>query len=91
MTFKEAVEDAPPPVNGAYREGKQALEHRHRGHVTCTDPRRLTGSIFLDLALAQEPNHANAPRWDYGLGYKPAGGTGAGSLDRGAFSDNKGS
>lgn len=74
MTFREAVEDAPPPVNGAYREGKQALEHRHREHVTCADSRRLTGSIFLDAALAQEPNQVNAPRWDYGLGYMPEGG-----------------
>ena len=74
MRFREAVRDAPPPVNDAYREGKQALERRHRGHVTCQDPRRLTGSIFLDLALAKEPEHANASRWDYGLGYRPATG-----------------
>ena len=74
MTFREAVEDAPPPVNGAYREGIQALEHRHRGHVTCGDSRRLTGSIDLDKALAREPDYANAPRWDYGVGYRPRNG-----------------
>ena len=67
MTFR----DAPPPVNGAYRRGKRALENRHRGCVTCEDSRRLTGSIDLDSALTQGPGYANAPRWDYGLGYKP--------------------
>ena len=74
MTFREAVEDTPPPVNGAYRAGIQALERRHRGHVTCEDSRRLTGSIDLDKALEREPGYANAPRWDYGVGYKPRNG-----------------
>ena len=37
MTFKEAVEAAQPPVNGAYRPGKQAMESRHRRLVTCMD------------------------------------------------------
>lgn len=71
MGFREAVRDAQPPVDGAYREGKQALEEQHRGRVTCVSPGRLTGSIFLDLALAREPGHANESRWDYGLGYRP--------------------
>ena len=74
MSFREAVEDAPSPVNGAYREGIQALENRHRRHVTCGDSRRLTGSIDLDKALVREPDHANAPRWDYGVGYRPRNG-----------------
>ena len=34
----------------------------------------MTGSIDLDSALAKQPDHANAARWDYGLGYRPAGG-----------------
>lgn len=74
MTFRKAVEAAPQPVNRAYRPGKQALESRHRGKVSCADSRRLTGSIFLDSALAQEPGYTNKPRWDYGLGYKPENG-----------------
>ena len=74
MTFKKAVEAAPPPVNLAYCPGKQALENRHRGLVTCTDSRRLTGSIYLDSALAQEPGYTDKPRWDYSLGYKPQNG-----------------
>ena len=71
MTCRKAVKAAPSPVNGAYHVGKLALEPGHRKHVTCTGPRRLTGSIFLDSALAKEPKHADKPRWDYGLGYKP--------------------
>lgn len=74
MTFKEAVEAAPHPVNLAYRPGKQALENKHRGQITCADSQRLTGSIFLDSALAQEPEYSDKPRWDYGLGYKPKNG-----------------
>ena len=71
MSFKKAVQSEPPPVNGAYRPGKQALEKRHRGLVDCKDTQRLTGSIDLDSALARQPGHVSAARWDYGLGYRP--------------------
>ena len=74
MSFKKAVQAEPPPVNGAYRTGTQALERKHRKLVTCEDPRRLTGSIYLDKALERESDYANAARWDYGLGYRPAAG-----------------
>ena len=33
MTFREAVDDAPSPVNGAYQPGKRALENKHRRYV----------------------------------------------------------
>ena len=71
MTFKEAVEAAPAPVNGAWRAGLWALEARDRQKVSCNDPRLLTGSVYLDEALMAQPEHARANRWDYGLGYKP--------------------
>ena len=71
MTFRETVEAAQSPVSDACREGKQALESRHRAHVTCWDSRRLTGSVDLDQPLAQEPGCASAPRWDCGFGYAP--------------------
>ena len=74
MTFEKAVRNAPHPVNGAYRSGIQTLENRHRDRVSCADSRRLTGSINLDSALAKQPGHADRPRWDYGLGYRPANG-----------------
>ena len=71
MSFAEAVRAAPAPVDSTYRNGKQALAGAYRSRVTCADPRRLTGSIDLDSALAQESGYANAPRWDYGIGYRP--------------------
>lgn len=72
MTFEQAVDAAPHPVSAAYRPGKQAMENRHRNLVTCVDPHRLTGSIDLDSALRRR--QPNDPRWDYGLGYRPANG-----------------
>ncbi len=74
MTFREAVEATSAPVKGAFRKGIQALDDRDRKRVDCTDPNRLTGSINLDKALEREPKHANASRWDYGLGYSPKNG-----------------
>lgn len=74
MTFREAVETASHPVSEAYRPGKQALKGEHRKLVDCAEPKRLTGSIDLDSTLMRETGHASAPRWDYGLGYKPARG-----------------
>lgn len=73
MTFKEAVEAAQHPVNGAYCPGKQAMENRHRRLVTCVDSTRLTGSVDLDTALRQHRPADN--HWDYGLGYKPVNGS----------------
>ena len=71
MSFEEAVRAAPAPVDRAYRSGKRALARKYRSQVICAEPRRLTGSIDLDSALSSEPGYANAPRWDYGVGYKP--------------------
>ena len=31
----------------------------------------MTGSLDLDSALVREPRHADAPRRDYGIGYRP--------------------
>lgn len=72
MTFKEAVEATQPPVRESYCQGKQAMEKKHRGLVTCQDPARLTGSIALDDVLRQQK--PNDSRWDYGLGYESANG-----------------
>ena len=72
MSFERAVRAERSPVNGAYRIGKQALENGHQRLVICEDPQRLTGSINLDSVLARQSDYANAARWDYGLGYRPA-------------------
>ncbi len=73
MSFEDAVRTARHPVNCAYRSGKQALGKKHGKSIHCTNPQRLTGSIDLDPAIKREPRHADAPRWDYGIGYKPPG------------------
>ena len=73
MSFEEAVRASPAPVNDNYRGGIQALASADRSRVRCANPRRLTGSIALDEVLSREAKHANAPRWDYGIGYRPAG------------------
>ena len=74
MSFKAAVQAAPAPVNDAWQPGKRALSNVHRSRVECADPQRITGSIALDAVLARDADHANAQRWDYGLGYRPRNG-----------------
>lgn len=69
MTFEEAVKAGPQEIQDAYQPGKQALKGSHREQVSCSDSRRLTGSIDLDDALSTAPDHAAANRWDYGLGF----------------------
>ncbi len=68
--FRNAVAAAPGPVSSACKAGLEALG-RYRSRISCSDGRRLTGSLDLDGALARHPGHARSPRWDYGLGYKP--------------------
>lgn len=65
--FQRAVEACPPPVSAAFEPGIQALRRGHRALILCPDASRLTGSIDLDRALAEQPN---SPRWDYGLGFR---------------------
>lgn len=71
MNFRTAVKNAGGRVHGAYRAGKQALASAHAQQVECGHPNRISGSINLDAALAPLPEHAQSPRWDYGLGYRP--------------------
>ncbi len=67
MTFKKAVL-ATPSVQQAYRPGLQALSPGDAKRIQAENPRRLTGSLNLDAALqAAQPD---APRWDYGIGYR---------------------
>lgn len=74
MNFRQAVLVSPPVIGNAFRPGKQAL-NSHSTKVVCADERRITGSIDLDTALQQDQEHAQAPRWDYGLGYRPPNGS----------------
>jgi len=67
MRFKLAVESV-PALKGAYRTGLQALNNRHKNLITA-DGNNLTGSVNLDESL-KKGEHAQASRWDYGIGYK---------------------
>jgi len=69
MDFEAAVKQAAAPLSAAFRDGKQALKHEHRTLVTCKRG-KIVGSIDIDGTLAREPEHRDAPRWDYGLGYR---------------------
>lgn len=65
-TFKSIVQ-AIPVIAGAYREGLQALESKDAGKVKPQNPRKLSGSVYLDKCLKTTNPHD--ARWDYVIGY----------------------
>lgn len=65
-TFKSIVQ-AIPAIAGAYREGLQALESKDAGKVKPQNPRKLSGSVYLDKCLKTTNPHD--ARWDYVIGY----------------------
>ena len=67
MRFKAAVE-ATDSIAAAYRAGLQAVPGVDRARMTVNDTARLGGSVNLDAALSGA--QPNAPRWDYGVGWK---------------------
>lgn len=73
MTFREAVESAPAPVNGAFQPGLHALGSY--SSLIQGEARAFSGSIDLDSVLEQtKPNDC---RWDYGIGYREGEGEAA--------------
>lgn len=67
ITFKSIVQ-AIPAIAGAYREGLQALESKDAGKVKPQNPRKLSGSVYLDKCLKTTNPHD--ARWDYVIGYR---------------------
>lgn len=67
LTFRQAVEQCPELGDSAWQPGLQALGQDSH-HIRCADTRRLTGSVFLDEALKEQ--YPDAPRWDYGIGWR---------------------
>lgn len=65
-TFKSIVQ-AIPAIAGAYREGLQALESKDAGKVKPQNPRKLSGSVYLDKCLKTTNPHD--ARWYYVIGY----------------------
>lgn len=66
-TFKSIVQ-AIPAIAGAYREGLQALESKDAGKVKPQNPRKLSGSVYLDKCLKTTNPHDAC--WDYVIGYR---------------------
>lgn len=66
-TFKSIVQ-AIPAIAGAYREGLQALESKDAGKVKPQNPRKLSGSVYLDKCL--KTTNPRDARWDYVIGYR---------------------
>lgn len=69
MRFENAVGKT-KGLEDAYRSGLQALRRRDRRRIVCRTPRKLTGSVYLDEALARAGSHGNDPRWDYAVGFR---------------------
>ena len=69
MTFKQAVAET-PSLKNAWQGGLQALRAADRQHIVAEDTRRLTGSVDADTELKND--FPNDPRWDYGIGHRPA-------------------
>jgi hypothetical protein len=67
MRFQDAVANS-NDVRDCYRVGLQALPERDRNRLSCKDTRRISGSLHLDVAVAQL--YPVAARWDYGIGIK---------------------
>ena len=64
MSFAEVAGEA--GLGGELRKGLQALQGPDHERVTCTSPRNLEGSIYLDNAV-------RGGRWDYVIGWKHLG------------------
>lgn len=62
MSFREDVE-AVSGLGGAFRAGLQALTGPDQRRLTVSQPRRLSGSVHIDAALAER--HPQSARWDY--------------------------
>lgn len=67
MRFQDAVANT-NDVRDCYEPGLQALSERDRNRLSCQIPRKISGSLNLDTAVAQL--YPNAARWDYGIGIK---------------------
>lgn len=69
MTAEQAV-NATPHLRGKWKKGLQALRPEDKPHIRAADTRAPTGSVDLDTALMRLPEHAQANRWDFAIGYQ---------------------
>ncbi len=69
MTAGQAV-NATPNLTGMWKRGLQALRPEDKRHIRAADTRAITGSVDVDSALMRLPEHAQANRWDFAIGYQ---------------------
>jgi hypothetical protein len=69
VTAREAV-DVTAHLRGKWESGLQALRPEDKPHIKAADTRAITGSVDVDLALKRVPEHAQAHRWDFAVGYQ---------------------
>ena len=69
MSIAEAM-DSTPHLRGTWQRGLQALRPKDKPHISAADTRRITGSAYVDEALKRVREHAEAHRWDFGIGYR---------------------
>lgn len=65
MKFRQAVANTPDIAN-AYYPGLQAIPSGDSARMSCSNSRKVAGSICLDEAVKKL--YPNASRWDYGIG-----------------------
>jgi len=75
VTADEAV-NATPNLSGKWEKGLQALRPEDKAHIKAADTRAISGSLDLDSALKRIPQHAQANRWDFAIGYRHTDRTG---------------
>lgn len=69
MTFKDALKRT-PHLEDAWKAGLGAMRSQDRPHINPETTRNLSGSAYVDEALKQVAEHANAHRWDFAIAYK---------------------
>ena len=69
----EDAAQSTPEVSGCFMRGLQALQRRDRAEdlISCDDPKKIQGSIFLDQATKRY-EHPFPHRWDYVIEYDNA-------------------
>jgi hypothetical protein len=67
MRFRDAVHQA-ALIRERLRDGLQAVRAVHRGQLSCSNTRRIRGSVSLDDALRIA--YPQAARWDYAIGIR---------------------
>jgi hypothetical protein len=69
VTAEQAVH-ATPHLSRKWKKGLRALRAEDKPRIRAADTRAITGSVDVDSALKRLPEHAQANRWDFAIGYQ---------------------